>query len=41
MKLVGGLLGLVIFVIAGLFIYLSVSDVQIEQTTVTKSIEIK
>ena len=41
MKLLGGLLGLVVVIAAGFFVYIAISDVQIEQTTVTKSIEIK
>ena len=41
MKLLGGLLGLVVVIVAGLFVYLAVSDVHIEQTTITKPIEIK
>lgn len=41
MKLLGGLLGLIIVVAVGIAIYLSISDINIEQTTVTKPIEIK
>lgn len=41
MKLLGGLLGLIIVIIGGIFVYLAFSDVHIEQVTVTKFIEIK
>lgn len=41
MKLLGGLLGLLIIVAVGGTIYLGLSDIHIEQTTVTKLVEIK
>lgn len=41
MKLLGGLLGLIIVMVVGTVIYLSMSDIHIEQTTVTKSVEFK
>ena len=39
MKLLGGLLGLVILVGVGGFIYLSVSDVNVPQTEISKPVE--
>ncbi len=41
MKLLGGLLGLLIVAAVGGVIFLGMSDIHIEQTTVTKSVEIK
>jgi hypothetical protein len=39
MKLLGGLLGLIIVVIVAGFVYLSVADVHVAQTDVSKPIE--
>jgi hypothetical protein len=40
MKILGALLGFVLVIAVGGFIYLSVADVHIEQTTVTKNIPV-
>ncbi len=39
MKLLGGLLGLIIVVAVGAFIYLSVADVHVTQSDVSKPID--
>lgn len=41
MKLLGGLLGFIVVVGVGGFIYLSVADVSVEQTTITKNIPVE
>ncbi len=41
MKLLGGLLGLIIIICVGGFVYLSIADVPIEQTNVTKPVQIE
>jgi len=41
MKLFGGLIGIILVAIIGGFIYLSISDVHIDQQTVTKPISIQ
>lgn len=41
MKLLGGLLGIIIVVAVGGFIYLSVADVHVTQTEISKSVAIQ
>ncbi len=41
MKLLGGLLGLIIVIVVGGVIYLGMSDIHIEQTTITQPLEIQ
>lgn len=41
MKLLGGLLGIIIVVAVGGFIYLSVSDVHVAQTDISKPVQIQ
>ncbi len=38
MKLLGGMLGLIIVVVVGGFIYLSIADVHVAQTAVSKPV---
>jgi type III secretory pathway component EscU len=41
MKLLGGLLGLIIVIVVGGFIYLSVADVHVTQTEISKPVQIQ
>lgn len=41
MKLLGGLLGLIIVVVVGGFVYLSVADVHVAQTEISKPVQIQ
>lgn len=41
MKALGAIAGIVVVILVGTFIYLSVSDVNVEQTNVTKNIPIE
>lgn len=41
MKLLGGLLGIIIVVAVGGFIYLSVADVNVAQTEISKPVQIQ
>lgn len=41
MKVLGAIAGVIVVILVGTFIYLSVADVSVEQTSVTKNIPIE